>query len=109
MANTEKKIFESLKGKYKHYCQDWDFLAIDETCPEFQSCLCFKKEKEMNNQDHVNHLKYEVETLKSMVQEYDTGHIKTAIQVLEARIKDIIQEELPVLDSSYPDGDGYWK
>lgn len=59
--------------------------------------------------DHANHLRYEVEVLKSMLQDHDTGHIKTAIQVLEVRIKDLLQEEMVVLDSSYPDGDGYWK
>lgn len=24
-----------------HFCQDWDFLLIDESDPEFQSCGCF--------------------------------------------------------------------
>ena len=46
MANTEQKIYESLKGKYKHYCKEWDGMAIDETCPEFEACLCYDKEKE---------------------------------------------------------------
>ena len=58
--------------------------------------------------DHVNHLKYEVEVLKSRVREYDTGHIITAIQVLQSRIEEL-KEPAEVLDSSYPDGDGYWK
>lgn len=36
-----------LTGKYKHYCPDWDFLPIDETCPEFNCCTCpDPKEKE---------------------------------------------------------------
>lgn len=59
--------------------------------------------------DHANHLKYEVEVLKSRVQEYDTGHIITAIQVLESRVKELSEETAEVLDSTYPDGDGYWK
>jgi hypothetical protein len=61
--------------------------------------------------NHIEHLKYEVEVLKSMVKEHDTGHIITAIQVLENRIKNmnIIEKELSVLDSTYPDGDEYWK
>lgn len=58
--------------------------------------------------DHVNHLKYEIEVLKSRVQEHDTGHIITAIQVLESRVQEL-QKPAEVLDSSYPDGDGYWK
>jgi hypothetical protein len=26
----------------KHACPDWDFLEIDETCPEFECCTCFE-------------------------------------------------------------------
>lgn len=59
--------------------------------------------------DHVNHLKYEIEVLKSQVQEHDTGHIITAIQVLEERIREEEKHQSQLLDSSYPDGDGYWK
>ena len=33
--------YNSLKGKYKHYCNDWDYLPIDETCHEFIACTCF--------------------------------------------------------------------
>jgi hypothetical protein len=29
--------------KRKHACPDWDFLEIDEDCPEFEACLCFDK------------------------------------------------------------------
>ena len=63
----------------------------------------------MNTQQHVKHLQYEVEILKSMIQEYGTGHIHTAIYVLENRIKELELLNEEVLDSSYPDGDGYWK
>jgi hypothetical protein len=31
-----------LTGKHIHDCPDWDGLRIDETCPEFACCLCFK-------------------------------------------------------------------
>ena len=62
--------------------------------------------KKMN---HVNALKYEIEVLKSRVKEHDTGHIITAIQVLQNRIREIEESCEVVLDSSYPDGDGYWK
>lgn len=27
-----------LTGKFAHWCNDWDFLPIDETCDEFTSC-----------------------------------------------------------------------
>lgn len=36
----EEKRFAELKGKKKHYCPDWDYMAIDETCPEFEACCC---------------------------------------------------------------------
>lgn len=30
-----------LKGEKKHYCPEWDWMAIDETCPEFGVCTCY--------------------------------------------------------------------
>lgn len=63
----------------------------------------------MNSNSHVFHLQLEIGVLKSMVKEHDTGDIKTAIQVLENRIKDIEASGEQILDSAYPDGDGYWK
>lgn len=29
-----------LTGQKRHYCPDWDFLPIDETCMEFEACTC---------------------------------------------------------------------
>jgi hypothetical protein len=29
-----------LTGKKRHWCPEWDFLPIDETSPEFESCTC---------------------------------------------------------------------
>ena len=63
----------------------------------------------MNTQQHVKHLQYEVTVLKGMIQEHATGHIHTAISVLENRIKELESSTEEVLDSSYPDGDGYWQ
>ena len=63
----------------------------------------------MNQLQHVKHLQYEVKVLKDMIEEHDTGHIHTAIHVLEHRIKELESSTEEVLDSSYPDGDGYWK
>lgn len=60
------------------------------------------------NASHLSHLKQEVEILKSRIQEHDTGHIITAIQVLEERIKEE-NSNAEVLDSTYPDGIDYWK
>lgn len=31
-----------LTGKFGHWCPDWDFLPIDETCPEWP-CVCAKE------------------------------------------------------------------
>jgi hypothetical protein len=58
---------------------------------------------------HIKHLRYEIEVLKSRVKEYDTGHIITAIQVLQSRVQELEKEPAEVLDSTYPDGDGYWQ
>ena len=63
----------------------------------------------MDTTAHINHLKYEIEVLKTMLKEHDTGHFKTAISVLEFRIKEMQSQSEVVLDSHYPDGDGYWK
>jgi len=41
--DLEEIAFSLLTGKQKHYCPDWDEMAIDETRPEFESCTCFKK------------------------------------------------------------------
>lgn len=38
---------------------------------------------------HVEALKREVEILKSRLQEHDTGHIHTAISVLQGRIEEL--------------------
>lgn len=38
--DAEEIAFSKLKGKFKHYCWEWDEMAIDETCPEFKFCTC---------------------------------------------------------------------
>lgn len=35
--------YNKLTGKYKHYCLDWDGLPVDETCPEFECCTCYRR------------------------------------------------------------------
>lgn len=32
-----------LTGQSAHRCYDWDGLPIDETCDEFDCCICYKK------------------------------------------------------------------
>ncbi len=29
-----------LTGIHKHYCPEYDYLPIDETCMEFEYCMC---------------------------------------------------------------------
>jgi hypothetical protein len=29
-----------LTGEFRHFCPDWDYLPIDETCYTFEHCLC---------------------------------------------------------------------
>jgi hypothetical protein len=29
-----------LTGKHQHYCAEYDGLPVDETCPEFDDCVC---------------------------------------------------------------------
>lgn len=38
------------KGKLAHFCPDWDYMAIDETWPEFESCICDRKKLEQLNE-----------------------------------------------------------
>jgi hypothetical protein len=59
--------------------------------------------------NHIDHLKYEVELLKSRVQEQQDNFTLVAISVLESRIEELRKQSAEVLDSTYPDGDGYWK
>ena len=37
----EEIAYNKLTGKYKHYCWEWDFMAIDESYPEFAHCTCY--------------------------------------------------------------------
>ena len=34
-----------LTGNKAHWCQDWDFLPVDETCFEIEACHCYDDEK----------------------------------------------------------------
>lgn len=43
----------------------------------------------MTNEQHADALRYEVSVLKTMLQPHDTGHIHTAIAVLEDRIREL--------------------
>lgn len=43
--DPEEIAFSKLTGRFKHFCLEYDGLAIDETCPEFEQCLCWTKEE----------------------------------------------------------------
>lgn len=36
-----------LEGKYKHFCCEFDFLPIDESCFEFKYCSCYEENEEI--------------------------------------------------------------
>ena len=59
--------------------------------------------------NHIDHLKYEVEVLKTRIREQQDNFALVAISVLESRIEELRKQPAEVLDSAYPDGDGYWK
>lgn len=37
-----------LSGLFRHYCPEWDYMSLDETCYEYNACTCFKSR---NNRD----------------------------------------------------------
>lgn len=55
--NIETEIYETLTGAYKHFCPDWDEMAIDENCFEFASCGCFRNDSTaMEIKEYLNDL-----------------------------------------------------
>jgi hypothetical protein len=40
---------ETLKGKYRHYCNEFDGLPVDENCFEFKFCTCFEDSQEIKD------------------------------------------------------------
>ena len=40
------KCCDGHSGKRAHQCLEYDLLWICEDCPEFENCLCFKKQDE---------------------------------------------------------------
>jgi hypothetical protein len=39
-VDHEEYVYSRLQGTFKHYCHEFDGLAIDETCVEFRYCTC---------------------------------------------------------------------
>ena len=52
---------------------------------------------------YVKVLEHEIEVLKSQYQDHDTGHLRTAVSVLEHRVKDLRNNKQCILRSSYSD------
>lgn len=40
LTEQEKDLLKRIRGRYAHFCPDWDYLAIDEQSAEFSSCNC---------------------------------------------------------------------
>ena len=53
------------------------------------------RSRELN---HLVHLKDEINHLKSLLQQHDTGHIHTTIGVLEERVEEITMKLAKELD-----------
>ena len=51
-----------------------------------------EREARINRIDKIFYLADEIEVLKSRIREHDTGHIITAIYVIEHRIEELKQE-----------------
>lgn len=59
-----------LDGKYAHWCPEWDELPIDETCKEFENCICFhtvikerKRQAKMRTYLRISGLVFAAETI----------------------------------------------
>ncbi len=59
MADKLQKIFDNLKGKYKHYCLEWDGMPLDETSVDFHCCGCFEGKEFLMAQDKNRELHQE--------------------------------------------------
>lgn len=55
-----------LTGKYAHFCNDWDYLPIDETCHPFAYCNCDYIEWDTTEKNRIKE-EVEKEMLKGMV------------------------------------------
>jgi hypothetical protein len=70
-------------GALKGFWTNWDEDEVNEMQNDLASI------------EHMEHLKIEVVHLKTLVRNTSTGHIKTAIGVLEDRIKELTPKPQP--------------
>lgn len=54
---AHNKTHKSHRGKYGHYCWEWDGLWICAECGEFHACRCFDIELETIREHHAKELK----------------------------------------------------
>jgi len=50
-ADCQRQWGKFLDGRLSHYCPDWNYLPIDESCKEYISCTCFTEEIDMPGSD----------------------------------------------------------
>lgn len=67
----------------KGFWTNWDHLEVEQMQADLATI------------EHLEHLKSEVAHLKTLVRDTSTGHIRTAINVLEDRIKELTPKPQP--------------
>jgi|GEM_PF-4905510 len=70
-------VYNADGTKVKGFWTNWDHLEVEQM------------QKDLEQIEHLEHLKYEVAHLKTLVKDTSTGHIRTAIGVLEDRINQL--------------------
>ena len=45
-ADCKKTHGRELRGEKWHWCSDWDYMPIDETCKEFEVCTCYRPKQQ---------------------------------------------------------------
>jgi hypothetical protein len=84
-----KMYGKPLQGKYKHFCNEFDFLPIDETCFEFQYCTCFESTPEIESHKKMHRIMDRLNNL------YHDLPLEQAVYVMDAihDIEGIIYEK----------------
>jgi len=88
--------------KQAHYCPEWDYLYIDNNCPEFDACLCFRPtewEQKLidKHREAVEVTKGLQEALEEMLNQYD-AEVGSAVG-WRKRLHDSAREALIAYDT----------
>lgn len=75
---------------FRHYCPDWDYLFIDETYPEFQSCLCYGRNKDGQT--------YKDSVQPSILGSTVSSSVSRSQEKQETSEADVLQEDTSVSD-----------